>query len=333
MICDESTSIIRRTVGSERGQIGLLVLGWCIVIAIVAGVAAVYLWTDIFKTHDKDFTAANAALANEKWDQAVALFGKSLKSRPGNAAAYVGRARAYVHLGELDRALDDVNHAVTCDSGSAQALGQRGLILKLQGKNEKAVEDFARAVTLNPRYSWAYGQLADILMRKGELDKALATVNKALELKSAFVEGIRLRAVILTRLDRCRDAFEDFNRAEQLRPNDAMALQDKAWFLLTCPDEKLQDSGKAFEIAVKAFDLSEGREALVQETLAEAYFKQGDPAKAAELQKKAIELQRKKCPDGSCVKEMQERLQKYELFGRKEMRKEYEILPLDGVER
>ena len=112
-----------------------------------------------------------------------------------------------------------------------------------------------------------------------------------------------------------------------------MALQDKAWFLLTCPDEKLQNSSTAFELAMKAFNLSEGKEALVQETLAEAYFKQGDPLKAAEHQRKAIALQQKKCPDGSCVKDMEERLKKYELFGRQETRKEYEILPVDAADK
>ncbi len=333
MTRDKSTYILPDRGTRERGQAGLLVLGWAIVIAVVVGLVAVYFWTDIFKQQDRDFADAKAALAKENWSQAVTLFGKSLNAKPDNSAAYLGRARAYLHLGKLDKALEDLNQAVSYGSGNAEAFGQRGVILKLQGKSDKAVEDFARAVALNPRYSWAYAQLADIFMRKGDLDKALGTVNKALDAKSDFIEGLRLRAVILTRVGKCKDAFEDFNRAEKLRPNDVMALQDKAWFLLTCPDEKLQDSTQAFEIAMKAFNLSEGKEALVQETLAEAYFKQGESAKAAEHQKKAIELQKKKCPDGSCVKDMQERLQKYELFGRQETRKDYEILPIDGAEK
>ena len=49
------------------------------------------------------------------------------------------------------------------------------------------------------------------------------------------------------------------------------------------------------ELARKALDISDGRDGLVQETLAEAYFQNGDPLKAVEHQKKAIELQIKKC--------------------------------------
>ena len=104
----------------------------------------------------------------------------------------------------------------------------------------------------------------------------------------------------------------------------------EAWFLLTCPDEKVQNAAEAMELAKKAEDLPGGKDGMIYETLAEAYFKQGDSAKAAELQRTAIDMGSKKCPDGSCTKEMKERLQKYELASRQEVRSSYEILPLDS---
>ena len=48
--------------------------------------------------------------------------------------------------------------------------------------------------------------------------------------------------------------------------------------------------------------------------------------KAMELQKKAIEIGSKKCPDRSCIKQMEERLRKYELAARPEVRSGYESL-------
>ncbi len=114
----------------------------------------------------------------------------------------------------------------------------------------------------------------------------------------------------------------DFKKVEQLSPKDAWSVQDRAWFLLTCPDEKVQDTAKAMELAKEAIDLPGGKDGLIFETLAEAYFRQGDPAKAAEVQKKAIEMGSKKCPDGSCTKEMKDRLQKYEMASRQEVRTE-----------
>ena len=88
---------------------------------------------------------------------------------------------------------------------------------------------------------------------------------------------------------------------------------------------------QALELAKKALELSEGKDGVVYETLAEAHFRHGDPLKASELQKKAIELGSKKCPDRSCIKEMEQRLQKYELAARPEIRTGYEILPMDSI--
>lgn len=307
---------------------------WVPIIVVAVGICllALSFWADLFRwREDRNFAEGMTALANQKWSEAVTFFGKSLESNPGNAAAHVGRSRAYLYLEDLDRALEEADRAVKLDPGSAQGFGQRGIVEKLKGLNEKALDDFSQAVKLNPGYFWAYSQIADLYMRQTELEKALENVNRALSLKADFVEGLRLRAVILTRLGKCKEAFDDFTRAATLRPDDAMSLQDKAWFLLTCPDEKLQDSHEAMELAQKAFTIKGKQDPLVLETLAEAHFRQGDPLKAAEYQKQAIELQQKKCPDGKCLTEMRERLQKYELTARQETRRDYEILPLDGA--
>ena len=131
-------------------------------------------------------------------------------------------------------------------------------------------------------------------------------------------------------MGKCREAYEDLKKASQLDPDDALSVQDNAWFLLTCPDQKLQDPLQALELAKRALELPEGKDGLVYETLAEARFRQGDPLKALELQKKAIEVGSKQCPP-SCIKEMEQRLQKYELAARPEVRMGYEILPMDSI--
>ena len=84
------------------------------------------------------------------------------------------------------------------------------------------------------------------------------------------------------------------------------------------------------ELAKKAVEMSGGKDGVALETLAEAYFRQGEALKAVDAQKEAIKLGSKNCPEGSCVKEMQQRLQKYELAARQEIRTGYEILPLDS---
>ena len=315
---------------NERGSALYSFMGFLIIAVVIVATIYILPWSQLFKGRaDADFLAGEKALAGHRWEQAVLLFGKSLKSNPANPAAYLGQSQAYLHLGNLDRALTDANAALE-NKPSAQAYGQKGIIHKLQKKTDQALQDFAEAVKLDPSYAWAYAQRADIYSRQNDQDKALQEINRALEAKRNFVQGYRLRAWIFNRMGKCKDASADFKTVEKLSPNNAWSMQDRAWFLLTCSDERVQDNSEAMKLALKALKLTGGKDGLVHETLAEAYFRQGDPLKAVEHEKKAIQLGSKECPGGSCTKEMEQRLRKYEMAARQEVRTGYEILPLDS---
>lgn len=315
---------------NQRGSSAYTFLGYAIIIVVAIAAIALYKSGDIGKGPSPDMVAAAKAMHNKDWKQAISMYDKVLKANPTSYEALLGRSKAFVQLGNLDKAFADADAAVKAKPSSAAAFGQRGIVAKLQQKNDQARQDFTQALKLDPGFVWAYAQRADLSMKQNENEKALADVNKALQANPKFVEALRLRAWVLNRMGQCAKASEDFGKVEKLSPGDPWSVQDTAWFLLTCPDEKVQNTAKALELANKAKDLPGGKDGLIYETLAEAYFKQGDPAKSVEVQKKAIEMGSKKCPDGSCTKEMKERLQKYELAARQEVRTNYEILPLDS---
>jgi len=305
-------------------------LGFLILVVVI--VSSLYLfWGQPWKgSQDSNMVQAREAMAMQDWKKAVSFFDKAIKDHPGNAAAYIGRSSAYLNMGKIGQAEKDAAAAVEKQPDNPLAHGQKALVQKMLQQYDDALRDLNKALQLDPSYSWAYAQRADLYSRLQDNEKALDDANKALKGKGNFVEAYRLRAWILSRMGKCKEASEDFKKVEDLKPNDASTVQDKAWFLMTCPDEKLQDTTRAMDLAQKALTLSEGKDGVVLETLAEAYFRQGDPLEAAKIQKKAIEAGSKNCPDHSCTKEMKERLQKYELAARKETRKAYEILPLDS---
>lgn len=311
----------------EKGSAAYSFIGWAIIVVVV--LAAILSWDKITKgtgTSVKD-TKLEKALAEKNWDGALVVYDGIIQKDQKNVPAFIGRAFVLQSQGKLDKALDDAKKAVALDPKSAAAFARRGMILKLQRKNDEALKDFNQAVNLDTRFAWAMAQKADLLMRQKDLEKSLETVNKALAIQSTFPEAVRLRAAVLARMGKCKEAFEDYHKVSQMQPENSAALQDTAWFLLTCPDEKLVDKNKALELASKAIAKGQN-DAFANETMAEANFQQNDALKAVEYQKKAIELQIKNCPDGSCVQAMQERLKKYELAARKEVRDDYEILPL-----
>lgn len=317
-------------IGNERGSSTYSFVGFAIIAVVVVAAIVWFPWDQVFDTgKDANVWAAKQAMDKKQWDKAVVFFDKAIKADPNSVDAYIGRSLANIQMGNGDKALEDANTAVEKNPNSALAYAQRGLVQKVLGKNGDAEKDFTKAVTLDPKYAWAFAQRADIYSRQKNQEKALADIEAALKANPQFVDAMRMKAWILSRAGKCKEASIVFTEITAKRPQDPVSVQDAAWFLLTCPDEKLQDAGEAMKLAQKAADLSKGADGLVLETLAEAHYRAGDPLKAAETQKKAIEVGSKKCPDGSCTAEMKERLKKYELAARQEERKSYEILPLD----
>jgi Tfp pilus assembly protein PilF len=317
---------IGRFWGGQRGSSAYTFFGFVILIGVIVGTLAFFPWKQAFKgAEDDSLKKANAALAKKQWKEAADLFEKSLKANPNNSHARIGMARIYVQQNDLERAMKEADLALKSAPSNADALSQKAIVFKLKGDNDKAMENFQKAVN-QAKSAWVHAHMADLYMRKQDLKKAEAEINKALNTDKNFVEALRLRAVLRTKLGKCKEASEDFGLAEQKQPNDAGALSDKAWFLLTCPDAALKNPGQAMELAQKA-EAIDGKSPLVQETIAEAFFLNNQPQEAAKRLEIALEEQRKKCPDGSCVKEMEERLKKYKLAADPK-RDDYEILPL-----
>lgn len=318
------------TIGNERGSSTYSFVGFAIIAVVVVAAIVWFPWDQVFETgKDANLWAAKQAMDKKQWDKAVVFFDKAIKANPDGVDGYIGRSLANLQMGNGDKALQDANAAVEKSPNNALAYAQRGLVQKVLGKNGDAAKDFTKAVTLDPQYAWAFAQRADIYSRMKQLDKSLADIENALRINPQFVDALRIKAWILSRSGQCKEASEVFAIVAQKKPDDPASVQDRAWFLMTCPNEKLQDAGEAMKLAQKAAELSKGMDGVVLETLAEAQFRSGDPLKAAETQKKAIEVGSKKCPDGSCTAEMKERLKKYELAARQEERKTYEILPMD----
>ncbi|MBQ2849212.1 MAG: hypothetical protein IJE77_01915, partial [Thermoguttaceae bacterium] len=73
-------------------------------------------------------------------------------------------------------------------------------------------------------------------------------------------------------------------------PADSGVLNNYAWLLATCPDDKLRDGKRALEMAVSACEITFYAEAHILSTLASAHAELGDFEKAREWARKAVEL-------------------------------------------
>jgi thiol-disulfide isomerase/thioredoxin len=89
--------------------------------------------------------------------------------------------------------------------------------------------------------------------------------------------------------------------------DDAMTLNQLAWFVLDDRRVEQRDIPFALEVAKQAVTASKGEDAAIMDTLARAWWESGDKAKAVEWQKKAVEQ-----AEGDAADELRSTLEKYQ---------------------
>jgi len=92
------------------------------------------------------------------------------------------RAIAFMHLGQHQRAVDDINEAVRIRPGDADNYYLRGVALRALGKYDQALEDTNRAIGIEPDNAGAYANRAFIYKAQGNVNQAKADARRAREL-------------------------------------------------------------------------------------------------------------------------------------------------------
>jgi membrane associated rhomboid family serine protease len=146
--------------------------------------------------------------------------------------------------------------AVPVDANDPQVLSVRAAYHAARGNFDGALNELDQAIGLNPndaRISVAYLLRAEVKQGRGDLQGALT----------------------------------DYDLAIQKDAKDAVAYNELAWLLATAAQPSIRDGRRALEAARKACELSQWKNAAAIDTLAAAYARSGDFAKAAEWQQKA----------------------------------------------
>jgi thiol-disulfide isomerase/thioredoxin len=113
--------------------------------------------------------------------------------------------------------------------------------------------------------------------------------------------------VLLTDAKKPADAYKLGREVAAANNDNAMILNQMAWFVLD--NEKVTDRDLSFamDVATQAVAATKGEDGAIMDTMARACWESGDKAKAIEWQKKAIEN-----ADGEMADELKETLKKYE---------------------
>lgn len=84
-------------------------------------------------------------------EAAVAYWNCVVAREPCNGQSYFKRAEAWVELGELQRAIDDLGTAIRLDPASAQNYAARAeLLMTVENRRDEALADFSKALEIEP---------------------------------------------------------------------------------------------------------------------------------------------------------------------------------------
>jgi tetratricopeptide (TPR) repeat protein len=154
------------------------------------------LWLQVLANNSEDL----ASLAQEQriWAlrESVAYFENQLRTRPDDAVAHNGLAKALGPLGREAEALKHFETAASLDPNLFEPHYYLGLILLNQQRLDRARMEFEQALRLNPEHAKSHTGLGLVTLAHGDPDKASEHFQRALRLNpDERVAGEKLKEI------------------------------------------------------------------------------------------------------------------------------------------
>lgn len=221
-------------------------------------------------------------------EKMLADYNELVRLKP-EAQSYLVRASAYRTLKKFDKAIDDYNEIIKLDPKSVEAYEYRGATYVSQAQWDKAIADFTQAIQLDANNAPAYQFRGQAYIQKGEWDKAIDDANSALKVNPDNPEAAAMRGNAYASKGLYDKAIEDYHNITASDPGFAEAYNAEAWLYATCPKDEIRNGAKALELAQKACDLTEFKDASFIDTLAAAEAEAGKFDDAVKHQQQAVD--------------------------------------------
>ena len=178
-------------------------------------------------------------------NSAIEDYQTAIKSFPGHLGSHVGLAEAYVVSGQPDKALQAFSATVETFPENHLVYNNRGLFLQQQGKSQEALNDFNKALELDKDFAVAYTNRGYTYQAAGNLVDAEKDFTKAISIEPGNPLFTSLRGTCRLSQGNTAGAIEDYTKAIQLAPQNPVAHADLGF---------ARFFSKSYPGAVEAFD-------------------------------------------------------------------------------
>ena len=163
-------------------------------------------------------------------------------------------------------------------------------VLYLQGGAEGAIAEVREALRISPWMAQAHFNLGAFLLNAGRVDEALPELERTLEMNPGFPSGEEALAQAYGMERKDGEALDHYRKALELDPESVTALIGEARILASSSDAKLRNGAGAVTAAVRANELTGGKDATVLDAMGAAYAEAGDFGRALEAAQHALDL-------------------------------------------
>jgi len=180
--------------------------------------------------------------------EADAGFARIIERLPGQADAWLGRARVAAHRGELNAAADYLRTLLANHPDHAEACFGLAVMCQNQGGLDEAAYWYRRVAELRPGDAVAFYNLGVVRQEQGRLAEAGDAYRQASNLDSGFYQPLINLGNILLLQERLEEAAEFYRRALGLRSNSVEAMHGLG--MIFQKQGRLEEAEKLFRAAI-----------------------------------------------------------------------------------